>query len=419
MEAVVNLLNYPKIFHGFIHEPIPLQLEFMGKPILTMAIEACVHLNAKRIHILAHNEDIKRYQVISELGCWGDLIHYISLDQVDSFLQQSNQNQFLCAWPFSLPRFDQHQQLMESLFNVPKPTKLINQSKDTGWAIINAKDLLLFAEHPFTFNIDNHLELPFHFIIDDYQSYYEAHFHALRDSSMAVYFPPTASNIEDHIWVSNQSGVAPSATIRENVFIGVGCRIEPYAQIGPNCIIANHCVVGAYTQVKNSVIESSVYVGDHLRLSDSIVGRHLIFALKDKMAVPVQDELIISRWKPLSIRATLKKIAERVTAGLLLCLLSPIMLISLMLFPLRRTVTIVFPAPMHPSLWRYYRWLSFVLPWPLKKIQWLVNLPSLIHVITGKCRLFGSSKKALSFIKKAHQARHYEDLTDKVGLFSY
>lgn len=419
MEAVLNLLTYPKVFHGFIHEPIPLKLEFMGRPILTMAIEACVHLNAKRIHILASKKNMDYYHVISELGCWGDLIHYLPIEEYKHFVKKTDESKFLVASPFSLPRFDRHQQLIESLFKNNLETKLTSRSAFTGWSIIQLENLIEYSTQPTAYPIGSALELPFHFIVNGFQSYYDAHFHALREPTTAVYFPPTASNIEDHIWVSHQSGVAPSAEIRENVFIGVGCRIEPYAKIGPNCVIANHCIVGAHTEVKNCILESSAYIGNHLKISDSIVGRHLIYSLKDKISIPIQDQLIISRWKPLSLRALAKKILERVCGGVLFLLFSPLLLLCLILFPLRKTLTVVFPAPMHPSLWRYYRWLSFVFPRPLNNLRWLADLPNLVHVVMGYCKLTGKRRLAISQIKKFYKKREYESFGDRVGLFSW
>lgn len=78
--------------------------------------------------------------------------------------------------------------------------------------------------------------------------------------------------IEEHIWVSKSSNIAPTAYIGGPCIIGHETEVRHCAFIRGSALVGDGCVVGNSTELKNVILFDNVQVPHYNYVGDSILG---------------------------------------------------------------------------------------------------------------------------------------------------
>ena len=116
---------------------------------------------------------------------------------------------------------------------------------------------------------------------------YRAANHDCLDKRVKIEMPGT--EIEESIWVGEDTRIHPTARLEAPVLIGHGCTIGPGAHIGPLSIIGDNCVVEPGVEVNHSVIWSGAYLGASSRVRGATVCRNVVI----KSHVDLQEGAVV------------------------------------------------------------------------------------------------------------------------------
>ena len=116
---------------------------------------------------------------------------------------------------------------------------------------------------------------------------YRAANHDCLDKRVKIEMPGT--EIEEGVWVGEDTRIHPTARLEAPVLIGHGCTIGPGAHLGPLSIIGDNCVVEPGVEVNHSVIWSGGYLGASSRVRGATVCRNVVI----KSHVDLQEGAVV------------------------------------------------------------------------------------------------------------------------------
>lgn len=102
------------------------------------------------------------------------------------------------------------------------------------------------------------------------ESYREAHYAALEKRVKLEF---AYQEIDNGIWIGENTYVHPTAKIEAPVLIGHNCRIGQGAKILGGTIIGDNVVVGDYAELNRPIIWNGVIIGEECSLSGCVVAR--------------------------------------------------------------------------------------------------------------------------------------------------
>ncbi len=98
--------------------------------------------------------------------------------------------------------------------------------------------------------------------------------HDCLEGRVKVVLP--GEQMEEGVWVGEQTRLHPSARVIPPVLIGRGCTIEAGAQVGPFTIIGDHNIVEEGAVLDHAVTWSGTYVGRGSRVNGATVCRNVV-----------------------------------------------------------------------------------------------------------------------------------------------
>lgn len=120
------------------------------------------------------------------------------------------------------------------------------------------------------------------------------------------------------IWVGRDNIVHPNVRLTPPVYIGNGCRIGSEVELGPNAVIGSHVIIDDEATVCNTTILDHTYVGQLVNLEHRIVNKTLLVDIETAESTEVVDEFLLAEASPTTIGGSLRRLAEIVSASLLL-----------------------------------------------------------------------------------------------------
>lgn len=83
--------------------------------------------------------------------------------------------------------------------------------------------------------------------------------------------------IKEHVWISRDARVAPTAEILPPAIVGAGCEIRHCAFLRGNVLLGEGCVVGNSSEIKNSILFDGVQLPHFNYAGDSVLGYRVHF----------------------------------------------------------------------------------------------------------------------------------------------
>jgi NDP-sugar pyrophosphorylase family protein len=99
--------------------------------------------------------------------------------------------------------------------------------------------------------------------------------------------------IQPGVWMGLRSQAAPSVRFHAPCWIGEDVHIGKEAVIGPNAILENGVVVEAHTEIAGSWIGPETYVGELIRINDSLAWGSTLIDWQTSSCTVVPDEFLL------------------------------------------------------------------------------------------------------------------------------
>ncbi len=168
--------------------------------------------------------------------------------------------------------------------------------------------------------------------------------------------------VKPGLWIARNAYVHPTARLIAPAFIGENARVGSMVQIGPAATIGRDCLIGSETAISDSIICSGTYVARKLVLNGVVVDRSNLVNTKLVAEIEGVDEALLGSVAGLSLRSAARKLLTRLTAGFLIVITLPILLMlylgsMLRVVPMLRRESIV----KTPTVSSRYRWREFPL----------------------------------------------------------
>jgi len=136
-----------------------------------------------------------------------------------------------------------------------------------------------------------------------------------------------AREADDGIWISRNVSLHPTAVLTAPVYIGENCRINPGVKMGPRVVVSPNCLVDESSLLTETVVFPGSYIGQALELNDAIVNRNRLVNVGVGAAITVTDNFILGNFAENKLGQLAKAAVSRITAILLLLILSPVLLL--------------------------------------------------------------------------------------------
>lgn len=234
-------------------------------------------------------------------------------------------------------------------------------------------------------------------------------------------FPATAHEVEMGIWVSHAVSIRPGLQVNPPIFIGENCQIMENVVLGPNTVIENNCIIDKESTVLESVICQKSYVGEGLKVENSVVDRNFLANLSHETNLIIRDNFILSGINPPKFFVWTYNFLERGFALLLFLLLSPIYLLLYLQCDVEEQNMLKLPTSPHLWSWKTFKWKSFqARPGSqLNRFQdWFKRLPLLLSVVKGDVHLIGSIPRSCEDARKLPEDWQKLYFRSKVGLIT-
>lgn len=391
------------------HRPTPL-LKVGGKAIITHIIEFLIQRGIEEIEVVLHHFPEQIEELLGDGERWGIPITSHLVKNADcpfSTLRLAaegwEEEQVLIGQGDYLPCENLSQLLRE---NWSSPV-LIWDNREvtpawTGWGIVPTEKIRELnassSQNDLVQSVGTHHEVPL-----DCPAIGTRHFKELQLSQQlfldqaveGLLMPTSTKQMRPGVWVSSSAQVHANVHIEAPVYVGENSQVREGAHIGPYAVIEDHCIVAKGSEVSHSTICHYSYVGEGLELHNCLVDRNVLVNLTHDSKITVSDDFILCGLNPPSIGSKAVNLLERVGAGLLLCLASPILLPMLMIYPQRQEEVVQLPSKLHEGEWETFSWMSLDCRW-----RWLRRLPSLYHVVRGDAHFVGLPPRAKSEVRE-------------------
>ena len=136
-----------------------------------------------------------------------------------------------------------------------------------------------------------------------------------------------AREAADGVWISRNVSLHPTAVLTAPVYLGENCRINQGARIGPRAVVSPNCLVDESSLLSETVVFPGSYIGQGLELNDAIVNRNRLVNVAVGAAITVTDNFILGNFVENKLGQVARAAVSRVTATLLLLVLSPVLLL--------------------------------------------------------------------------------------------
>jgi len=331
--------------------------------------------------------------------------HY-PLSAILPVMEQWPDEPFLIGTADCLPAFAQ------DLFDESAPRSCLfdyPSKKWSGWAVLRKKEL---AAVPYETRYDDlHKALttslasrtvrPF-LSVQTLIDLKKSNEKVLKQKVDAHFFPSTAKEVEEGVWISRAVSLHQSVKVNPPVFIGENSQIKEEVEIGPNAIIENHCIVDKASIIKDALVCQRSYVGEGLVLEGCIVDRNLLINMKHEAEIRVVDEFILCELKPFRFNNVCCKFCERLLAATALVVLSPIYLLIRMNCGIKEKRAVKIPSPRDPLLWNDFSYYEFA-PKDKKRFRRCVlffrRLPYLWAIMSGYLHFVGVALRTSEELK--------------------
>ncbi|WP_009965273.1 nucleotidyltransferase [Verrucomicrobium spinosum] len=165
----------------------------------------------------------------------------------------------------------------------------------------------------------------------------------------------TMRQCQPGIWISTKAVVHPSARLEAPLWIGPHVTVKSGARMGPNTVLETGCTVDRDATVIESWLGPDTYLGAGAELRESHAwGEHLV-DWKDHTSLEVRDAFVMHNLnRPVSTRAHVPGLPERMLAMLIMIALAPLVLGKK--FLARRHRSAMPPIVQRwPELWQVWR----------------------------------------------------------------
>lgn len=243
----------------------------------------------------------------------------------------------------------------------------------------------------------------------------------LDDKYSMGLFPATAHCRGEKLWISQGALIHPSATLEAPAFIGRNTQIKANAHIGPYAVIEQNCVIDSRSRVSNALVLQRSYVGEDLKVEDSIVDHNLLINLSLKAEVVIRDDFILCELSPPSLLKWPLELLERGIAVLLFVLLFPLYLYMKLRHKEVKTPRLALPAKSNPLEWQFFDMRLFEnasIDLSKSHGQGLQKLPTLLNIIRGEMHFMGVAPRTAEEVLNLPPEWKKLYLQSKVGLIT-
>jgi lipopolysaccharide/colanic/teichoic acid biosynthesis glycosyltransferase len=226
----------------------------------------------------------------------------------------------------------------------------------------------------------------------------------------------TGTQTEEHLWISRNVSLHPTARLNPPVFIGENCRIGAGVQIGPNAAIGRDCILDSHCTVQDSLVFRGSYIGESLELADVVVDRSRLINVRVGAAMSIRDDFILGSLSEGHMRQWTGRTLSRIMGIVLLLPALPLLAATALALRLTRRGRVVhkiacvlLPASSQEWEWRTFSLWRFSDEPPaeyLAKRRYfralrhglMYLLPGLINVARGELRFVGVPPRTRAMI---------------------
>jgi len=423
VRVVLNATGFNPVLAPFIHRhPAPL-FRIVDKPIIVHIIEYLQILGIRHFEIILNHLPEKIEECLGEGQRWGIQITYHLVREADKpfaavapAAHHWSEKTVMFGHAEILPRL--HAKVLEKQLHTRTRLFFHGTRGWIGWGVIPVETVRHLDRDWSYFDLPQKLphssKLPVSGVMLSVQTLHDwqmSNHRMLTEHSPKNSFPATARMIEPGIWVSRATVLHPSVMMKPPLFIGENCQVMEGAQIGPDVVIENHCIIDKRSSILRSLICERSYVGEGLEVYRSIVDQHTLLNLTLGTAVNISDDFILCNVAPPALRLQATRLVERVSAFLLLIILSPLVAAGSCCYGLKSTPKVRLPALEESYHWSTFELVQFKKP-PLSAIS---RLPALINVVRGHLHFVGLRPRSPDEIDVLQPEQRRFVLTGKSG----
>jgi len=257
-----------------------------------------------------------------------------------------------------------------------------------------------------------------------YKSLLEANLRVLNKKFTGLLLK--TNEIEEHVWISRNVVLHPTAKILPPVFIAQDCRIEKNTIIGPGAIISENTVVDKYASVKNSVIMPDSYIGEALNIRDSIVNKNRMINTRLDADISLTEDFLLGSLVKKTQRPLRIRIPSFIAGFLLFVPTCPLIMLAAIIKKIhcqgslfQKTEFLQLPAVSDSSDWQTATLYHLCGETKSRDIQTLTGqkplydfffrfLPGLISVLSGHMHIVGLPPRSPEEVK--HLPKDWRDL---------
>jgi hypothetical protein len=143
------------------------------------------------------------------------------------------------------------------------------------------------------------------------------------------------------IRVSRNVDIHPTAILTAPLYIGPDCRINRGVRLGPDVVISSGCIVDSNTVVMHSLAMAGSYIGQGLELNRAIVNHNLLVNVRLGTQVNISESFLLGGIESKSRQGWMTRGVQSLLAALLILMFTPVLLLSLLYFLVRRRLSYV------------------------------------------------------------------------------
>ncbi|MCB1134644.1 MAG: sugar transferase [Chlamydiia bacterium] len=388
--------------------PSPL-LRIGDKPILFHVIDWCAQQGATQIDLILHYRPELIRAKLEDGGRWGVELNFHTakaadwpLGAIQPLARRWQDETVLLGMGDHLPG--------AALPEHPTPKLMLcdPDGKWSGWSLMPASSLAALPSDTTRESIPEYLSdfkryicpLP-HLSTQSTEQFVSANARFLSHNTSSLVPPTTAKEVETGIWLSTNTVIHPTAEVIGPVFIGRNTQIGEGVRIGPHVVIENNCIIDSKSRLQDSIVCQNSYVGEGLDLVNNIVDRRWIINTKDRLEIPLTDDVIVSELLRFSFRRQLFHFIERIVALGLLTLLAPLLVCIAPFVQIQRRICLSLPANFPEARWKSFErllWTSRA--GALRLPEWIQQLPTLWNIVRGEMHFVGVKPRPIEEVRK-------------------
>ncbi len=176
------------------------------------------------------------------------------------------------------------------------------------------------------------------------------------------------------------------------LFTGVGCQIHSEARCNGIVILGNNVIVDRHTSIKNSLILDETYIGEHLKIENSIIWRNTLINVDKDSYFTLEDDRLIGSLSKTALILKIKHFIGRSIAGIALLLSLPLWIIALVDALVYKGMPIVKPTRYVGNGRAAHQPHRQIKSAEIQsRFRLLAKLPLLFELVNGNIKWFGVS----------------------------